>query len=781
MAPGKKNLKATKKFEKNHLKGVLDKRKASAKIKQRQQIKDKKQVRRTKDSEFFKGSKEGQDGEPAKPKGVKGRTVNEMSVDDFFQGGFDEIIDKKAGKLGKRKRDAPKDDAEVSGESEPEVSLGEQPIESDSEDDGEQDLGDERGMSKKTMDDLAEKDPEFYKFLKENDPEALDFDDNTDLAEIDELSAGEDEAEEEEQPKKKRKKGKKADAEDDDEPAQSNELTRKLVASWRKAIEETHSLRAARQVVLAFRCAAHLNEADDDDKPPRWAINSPEVFNDVLVLALKEIPTVMNHHLPVKESAAGKVYVQTETKKFRTLSLLIKSYTSSIMYLLGTLSDDKTLKLTLSSITPILPYLLSFKKLIKALAKAVVNFWAQPASSETTRITAFLVLRRLVVIGDKGIRELVLKATYQGLVQGCRVTNPNTIQGINLMKNSAAELWGIDPSVGYTTAFTFIRQLAIHLRNSIVHNKNDAFRIVYNWQFTHSLDFWSCVLAEHCSPIKEAEAGKESQLKLLIYPLVQVTLGAMRLIPTALYFPLRFHLVRSLLRTSRATGTYIPLASPLLEVLNSAEMKKPPKATTLKALDFAVNYKAPKSYLRTRVYQDGVGDQIVELLGEFFLLWGTSIAFPELSLPVIIQLKRWLKHARSRSQGNNNAKLSSQLVLLVQKLEANAKFIEERRAKVDFSPKNRSQVDTFLRDFDIAKTPLGAYVFAQRKARAERAKMLEESRKEEDRKRREDEKGELEEGAEDDGSEVDDDEMDVEDELAEGEEDDEEEVDEDDE
>lgn len=770
MGPGKKNLKATKKFEKNHLRGTLDKRKEAAKVKQRHQIKEKKQTRRTKDSEFFK-SKPAEDGADTakKPNGLfRNKKSGEMTVDDFFQGGFDEIIDNKgakakAGKLGKRKRNGP--EAEEGGEEDAQLSEGggsggdgdgDDDSDSDSDsDEGSEGGDDEGGMSKDTMDKLAEKDPEFYKFLKENDPEALDFDGNADLAEVDELSAGEEDDEaQDEQPKKKRKKAKAAkeaqgedkdDAEPEDSP--SNELTRPTVAKWRKAIEETNSLRAARQVVLAFRSAAHLNEDDEDgETQQRWTINSPEVYNDVLVLALKNIPLVMNHHLPVKESASGRVYVQTETKKFKTLSLLLKSYTSSIMHLLGTLSDDKTLKLTLSSITPILPYLLSFKKLMKALAKAVVNFWAQPASSETTRITAFLVLRKLVVIGDKGIRETVLKAVYQGLVQGCRVTNHNTIPGINLMKNSAAELWGIDPSVGYTTAFTFIRQLAIHLRNSIVNNKNDSFRMVYNWQFTHSLDFWSRVLAEHCSPLKEAQAGKENQLKLLIYPLVQVTLGAMRLIPTAIYFPLRFHLVRSLLRTSRATGTYIPLASPMLEVLSSAEMKKAPKASTLKAFDFAVAYKAPKSYLRTRVYQDGVGEQVVELLGEFFLLWSTSIAFPELALPVIIQLKRWMKQARSKAQGNKNAKLMSQLVLLVQKLEANAKFIEERRAKVDFAPRDRSQVAAFLKDFEVPKTPLGAFVVAQRKVKEERTKMLEEARREDDHKRKEEESGH---GAED--------------------------------
>ncbi|KAJ4146419.1 Nucleolar Complex 2 protein [Fusarium falciforme] len=760
MGPGKKNLKATKKFEKKHLTGVLDKRKASAKIKQRQQIQDKKKARRAKDAEYLDGPKD--DGEVKKPS-VKGKKINDMSVDDFFQGGFDDIIgkkDKKAGKLGKRKRDAPEANGDDASDSED--SIGAEPVVSDSDDDDEE--GDDGiGMSKQTMDELAEKDPRILQ---------------ADLAEVDELS-GEEEEEEEEQPKKKRKKDKKkkqdAEEEPEEEAAVGNELTREMVASWRKAMTEKMSLRAARRVVLAFRCAAHLNEDEDEDSQQRYTINSPDVFNDILVLALKEIPTVMNHHLPVKETASGRVHVQTESRKFRTLSLLLKTYTSSIMHLLSTLSDDGTLKLTLSSITPILPYLLSFKKLVKALAKSVVNFWAQPASSETTRITAFLVLRRLVVIGDKGIRETVLKAVYQGLIQGCRVTNANTLQGINLMKNSAAELWGIDPAVGYTTAFTFIRQLAIHLRNSIVHNKNDAFRIVYNWQYTHSLDFWSCVLAEHCSPMKEAEAGKESQLRLLIYPLVQVTLGAMRLIPTAIYFPLRFHLIRSLLRISRATSTFIPLASPLLEVLTSAEMKKAPKPSSIKPFDFATAYKAPKSYLRTRVYQDGVGEQVVELLGEYFLLWATSIAFPELALPVTIQLKRWLKQTRSRSQGNKNAKLFGQLVLLVQKLEANAKFIEERRAKVEFAPKDRTQVEAFLRDFDLAKTPLGAYVVGQRKARAELAKLLEEARREEDRKRREEEKAEMEEDDSEEEEEEDDDEMEVEDEVEESDDEDDEE------
>ncbi|KXJ91538.1 Noc2p family-domain-containing protein [Microdochium bolleyi] len=750
MGGAKKNFKATKKFESKHLKGVLDQRKSAAKVKQRHLATTKKQAKRTRDAEFYKGA-EGDEEAAAKPRNSKTANVNDMSVDDFFGGGF-EIIDKaQPGKkgakkqTGKRKRDEPAQGDDDDEGSDLDISDVEQPGVNGDDDDDEDasDFGaDDINMSKAAMENLAKDDPEFYKFLQENDPDALAFDDN-DLAEIDELS-GSDAGEEEEEPKKKKQKKdkkKKAAAEEEDDEAMvdADELTAPMVARWKQSMADSFSLRATRQVVLAFRSAAYLNEEDAEDRKQKYTISDPSAFHAILVVALKQVPEVFSHHLPIKESASGRIQVPTENKKFKTMSVMLRSFVSAILHLLTTLSDDATLKLTLSALEPLVPYLLSFRKLLKALIKTVVAFWAQATSSDSTRITAFLVMRRLVVIGDKGVREAVLKVTYQGLLSGARVTNVNTIQGINLMKNSAAELWGIDQTIGYTTAFSFIRQSAIHLRNSIVHNQNDSFKAVYNWQYVHSLDFWSCVLAEHCSPLKEAEAGRESQLKPLIYPLVQVTLGAMRLIPTSTYFPLRFHMIRSLLRISRSTGVYIPLASALLEVLNAAEMRHNPKATTMKPLDFAVNYKAPKSYLKTRVYQDGIGEQVVELLAEYFVLWSTNIAFPEFALPVIITLKRWLKQSRKKAAGNNNNKLRTGLVLLVQKLEANTKFIEQRRAKVDFAPKDRTQVDSFLRGFEWEKTPVGAYVVAQRKAGAEKAKMLEQARREDEKKRKEEE------------------------------------------
>lgn len=719
--------KSTKKFEKNHLKDTLERRKATAKIKQRHQTKEKRKTdnarQRTEEQDVTEGKHEQTKNQDA---------FAEMNVDDFFAGGFD-IADSDSKtqkkdvsqKIGKRKRSrAQEQDEEVSagsGEEEDGASQSDGDASPASGPDG-------FGEHKDQLEALKERDPEFYKYLKENDAELLDFGDHGDLAEVDALSEGE----EEEGPVKK-KKGKAA-KEGEDEEMEDNTLTIPMVKKWQKLMEEQHSIKAMRQAVLAFRCAAYLNEADSQEL--KYSIRDSSVYHQVLVTALNLVPLVLSHHLPVKETSSGKVKVSLDSKKFKTLTPLIKSHTSSVHQLLSNLSDAQTLKLTLSSVEPMLPYLLQFRKLLKALIKIVVGIWADVSTTETTRITAFLVLRRLMVIGDAGIRETVLKASYEGVVKGSRNTTVHTLAGVNLMKNSATELWGIDQNVSYTAGFSFIRQLAIHLRSSITTTSKEAYKAIYNWQYVHSLDFWSRVLSQHCDGFVEAKAGKQSALRPLIYPVVQIIIGAMRLIPTASYFPLRFQLIRAVLRLSRATGTYIPLASTLMEVLNMAEMRKPPKSSTLKPLDFNTSIRAPKSYLRTRIYQDGVGEQVAELLSEFFVLWSKHIAFPELSVPVVVMLKRWLKQVSARTGGNKNSKINQMILLLVQKVESNARWVEERRANVTYTPRNRAGVETFLKDVSWEATPLGAFVKTQRKLREERAAIMEEGRREEEKRRR---------------------------------------------
>lgn len=714
-----KKSKATKKFEKNRLKDTLERRKDFAKAKQRHRLNEKRKGKAAKRADDKIDDVDDVDGKAQSPS-------ENMDADEYFKSSLD-ILDKGKPKktqksTGKRKRDSESPAAEVTEEE----SSGSEEAESGLE---SGDDSDDVTTHKDQISALAEKDPEFYKFLQDNDAELLEFDADDDLLGVDALSESEDGT-------RPQKKAKAKAAKDKDDVSTDTKVTKDLVQKWRKAMNEQHSIRATRQVVLAFRAAAHLNDAEEQGS--KFEITSADVYHEILTIALKEVPTVLQHHIPVKENVAGKIRVPTDTPKFKTLSPLIKSYTSTIHYLLNSLSDAATMRITLQSLEPLTPYLLQFRKFLKVIIKTLVGIWSDGSNNEATRISSFLIIRRLMVISDPGLREAVLKSVYEGIVKGSRNTTLHTLAGINLMKNSAAELWGIDQKVGYTTGFNFIRQLAMHLRTNVTKPTKDSYKTIYNWQYVHSLDFWSRVLATHCNSLVEAQNGKESQLRPLIYPAVQITLGVMRLIPTATYFPLRFQLIRSLLRLSQSTETFIPLASPLIEVLNSTEMKKPPKPSTLRPLDFSLNYRTPQSYLRTRVYQDNVGDQVIELLSEFLVLWSKSIAFPELQLPVVVMLKRWLRSTNSRTTGNKNSKLNQAVLLLIQKLESNARWIEERRNKVTFSPRDRAEVDAFLKEEKWENTPLGAFVVGQRKMREERKNVLEEGRKDEERRRKQD-------------------------------------------
>ena len=718
-----KKSKSTKKFEKNKLKDTIDQRKDFAKVKQRHQVKAKRQKQAAKRSAKDDVQEEGRNaGE------LSGGAVEDMNDDQFFQEQL-QILEGSSKDVprqtGKRKRQSEEPEGAVADQDEADFDglSG-----SGSNPDSDLEVEDSAVDHKDQLSGLAEKDPEFYKYLKENDAELLEFDEDGDLEDVDALSGSENG----ERPAKKAKKGSKRA---DDENADAKVLA-EMVKKWKNAMIEQNSIRAMRQLVLAFRAAAHVN--DEDEQEFKYTIPNPEVYHEVLITALKQVPIALNHHLPVKESSAGKLRIPTDSAKFKTLTPLIKSHASSVHYLLSRLADASTIKLTLQSFEPLLPYLLQFRKFLKLITKTVVTIWSDNSAAEASRVTAFIILRKLMVIGDPGIREAVLKSVYEGIVKGSRNTTIHTLPSINLMKNSAAELWGIDQKVGYTTGFIFIRQLAIHLRGNITKPTKDSYKTIYNWQFVHSLDFWSRVLSTHCNSLVEAQNGKESQLRPLIYPVVQITLGVMRLIPTSIYFPLRFQLMRSLLRISNATGIYIPLASVLLEVLNSAEMKKPPKPATLRPLDFAANIRAPASYLKTRVYQDGVGEQVIEFFSEFFTLWTKSVAFPELQLPVTVMLKRWLRSASSKSTGNKNAKISQGLLLLVQKLQANTRWIEERRNKVQFAPKDRAEVEAFLKDVNWEDTPLGAFIVGQRKIREDRKRVLEQGRQEEEGRRKKD-------------------------------------------
>jgi len=264
----------------------------------------------------------------------------------------------------------------------------------------------------------------------------------------------------------------------------------------------------------------------------------------------------------------------------------------------------------------------------------------------------------------------------------------------------------------------------------------EAYKQVYNWQYIHCIDFWAIVLARACDSQALAErGGVESELKPLVYPLVQVSLGAIKLISNSRSYPFHLQIARSLLHLTRHTQTYIPLPPYILPILTTTLTPSTrPKSSTLRPLDFEAQIRAPQQYLKTRVYAEGLIEEAGYLLAEWLASRPVqgSVAFPELVVPLTVVLRKAIKVAKSSSGKNVSGKDVSVVKGLVERIEESAKWVEEKRKGVTFAPGMLGEVEDWESQVKIEESPLGKYIKVQRKTREKRRQLIEKAREGED-------------------------------------------------
>jgi len=209
----------------------------------------------------------------------------------------------------------------------------------------------------------------------------------------------------------------------------------------------------------------------------------------------------------------------------------------------------------------------------------------------------------------------------------------------------------------------------------------------------HSMELWGALLGH--------AAGSEV-LEPLIYPLVQVVLGTLRLVPTAKYFPLRFHCGAILTSLSSATGTFIPILPIYLDVLNTFNFGKKSKKVSMKPLEFSTILKASKSQQTESGFKDGLVEEIYSGMLVYLAANCNRIGFPELVTPLIFQLKDFLKRCK---QGNYCKKIKQ----ILDKVVANQKFIETRRKSASFGIGDTQKIQVWEAQVERDGTPLLAF------------------------------------------------------------------------
>ncbi|KAG8635082.1 hypothetical protein MANES_17G118000v8 [Manihot esculenta] len=484
-----------------------------------------------------------------------------------------------------------------------------------------------------------------------------------------------------------------------------------MVDSWCNSVRENGKIGSVRSLMKAFRIACHYGDDGGDDSSMKFTIMSSGVFNKIMSFTLSEMDGILRNLLGLPTSGGKKETINNlmTTRKWKNYNHLVKSYLGNALHVLNQMTDADMISFTIRRLKYSAVLLAAFPNLLRKYIKVVLHFWGTGGGA--LPVVCFLFLRDLCIrIGSDCIDEC-FKGIYKAYVLNCQFINAAKLQHIQFLRNCVVELLGVDLPSAYQHAFVFIRQLVMILRDAITMKTKESFRKVYEWKFINCLELWTGAICAYSS---------EVDFRPLAYPLTQIISGVARLVPTARYFPLRLRCVRMLNRIAASAGTFIPVSTLLLDMLEMKELNRRPTGGVGKAVDLRTVLKVSKPTLKTRAYQEACVFSVIEELAEHLAQWSYSVAFFELSFVPAVRLRNFCKSTKIE-------RFRKEIRQLLCQVEANSKFTNEKRILINFLP-NDPAATAFLEDEKKSgASPLSRYAATLRQRAQQRNESLEES------------------------------------------------------
>lgn len=171
-------------------------------------------------------------------------------------------------------------------------------------------------------------------------------------------------------------------------------------------------------------------------------------------------------------------------------------------------------------------------------------------------------------------------------------------------------------------------------------------------------------------------------------------------------------MIRLLNELSLSAETFIPVLPYILESVESVDLNAKTKSSggELKHFNWSIILKLSKSQLKERSFKDGLIEECIDSLMEHLKVHSHSVAFPELVLPMSMQLKKLIKTVKVP---NYTKKLKS----IIDKVEENSKDITNKRKKAAIDLRNADGVKQTENKWKEDGTSFAKYYDGWRKVR----------------------------------------------------------------
>jgi nucleolar complex protein 2 len=166
-------------------------------------------------------------------------------------------------------------------------------------------------------------------------------------------------------------------------------------------------------------------------------------------------------------------------------------------------------------------------------------------------------------------------------------------------------------------------------------------------------------------------------------------------------------------KLSVETGKFIPVLPYYLDVLHTYHFNKKTSKVSMKPVDFSCILRVSKSQTAENGTKDAILNESYAGILEYLQGQSCRIAFPELVIPCVLQLREFLQRCKV-------ANYCKKVKQLLDKVDENSRYVVGQRKTVAFAVGEREKIELWERELQAkATSPLAKFFLSWQKIKSE--------------------------------------------------------------